>query len=382
MQKNWYDHDFRLGIIGGGQLGRMVIQEAISYNVHVYCLDSDPTAPCSVCATGFTVGSLNDYDAVYNFGKDKDVITVEIENVNIDALEQLEKEGKKVFPQPRVLRLIKDKGLQKQFYRDNNIPTAEFHLVENRGEVEQYISEFPFMMKLREGGYDGRGVTPLIKEEDLTTAFNEPSVLEKFIDFEKELSVIVARNEKGEIKTFPTVECEFNHEANLVEFLFAPADISDEIENKAQELAKQIIEKLDMVGLLAVEMFLTKDGRIMINEIAPRPHNSGHHTIESNVTSQFEQHMRSILNMPLGSTKIIRAGVMVNLLGEAGFQGKPVYENMDEIISWEGVHVHLYGKEMMKPFRKMGHITITSNDIEEAKELGLKVKETIKVKAR
>lgn len=382
MQKNWYDHDFRLGIIGGGQLGRMVIQDAISYNVHVYCLDPDPTAPCSVCATGFTVGGLNDYDAVYNFGKDKDVITVEIENVNIDALEQLEKEGKKVFPQPRVLRLIKDKGLQKQFYQDNNLPTAPFYLVKDKSEVEKYRSEFPFMMKSREGGYDGRGVTPLMNDADMEHAFDVPSVLEKMIDFDKELSVIVARNERGEMKTFPTVECEFNPKANLVEFLFAPADISEKIEKEAQDLAKNVIEKLDMVGLLAVEMFLTKDGQILINEVAPRPHNSGHHTIESNVTSQFEQHMRSILNMPLGSTKITRAGVMVNLLGEDGYQGKPVYEKMDEVISWEGVHVHLYGKSMMKPFRKMGHITITHENIEEAKKLGLKVKETIKVKAR
>lgn len=379
MQKNWYDNDFKLGIVGGGQLGRMVIQEAISYNIHVYCLDPDSTAPCSVCAMGFTVGSLLDYDAVYNFGKDKDIITVEIENVNIDALEQLEKDGKKVFPQPRVLRLIKDKGLQKQFYLENHLPTAPFYLVNRKTDVLTFRSEFPFMMKLRQGGYDGRGVTPLRGDEDLTTAFDTPSVLEKFVDFDKELSVIVARNERGEIKAFPTVECEFNHEANLVEFLFSPADISSEIEQKAQEIAKRTIECLDMVGLLAVEMFLTRDGEILINEVAPRPHNSGHHTIECNVTSQFEQHLRSIVNMPLGSTKAVRAGVMVNLLGENGFEGKPIYENMDEIVSWEGVHTHLYGKAKMKPYRKMGHITIAGDNINDVKALGLKVKSTIKV---
>jgi len=381
MQTKWYGEDFRLGVLGGGQLGRMLIQEAINYNVYVYCLDPDPAAPCSHYAHGFTAGSLQDYDTVYQFGKDKDVITVEIEHVNIEALEQLEKEGKKVFPQPRVLRLIQDKGLQKQFYRDQRLPTAPFYLTENKEDVKKYISEFPFMMKMRKGGYDGKGVTPLRTETDIETAFEVPSVLEKMVDFQKELAVIVARNEKGEIKSFPTVECEFNPKANLVEFLFAPASVSEEIENKAQELAKQVIEKLDMVGLLAVEFFLTKEEELLINEIAPRPHNSGHHTIECNITSQFEQHMRSILNLPLGSTKIIQAGVMINLLGEEGFEGKAVYRNLEEIMSWEGVHTHIYGKAKTKSFRKMGHITIAGENLETVKALGLKVKETIRVES-
>lgn len=381
MQKKWYGKDFRLGIIGGGQLGRMLIQEAINYDVYIYSLDPNPDASCAHCANGFTIGSLNDYDAVYEFGKSMDVITVEIENVNIEALEQLEKEGKKVFPQPRVLRLIKDKGLQKQFYLDNQLPSSTFHLVEGKEDLKQYVFEFPLMMKLRTGGYDGRGVTPIRTIDDFDNAFDAPSILENMIDFEKELSVIVARNENGEVKTYPTVECEFNPKANLVEFLFAPAAISEEIEQEAQAIAKEVIEKLDMVGLLAVEMFLTKEGVILINEIAPRPHNSGHHTIECNVTSQFEQHLRSILNLPLGSTKITRAGVMVNLLGEEGFEGKPIYRHLEEVMSWEGVHTHIYGKDMMKPYRKMGHITIAGDDLEKVKTLGLKVKNTVKVEA-
>lgn len=381
MQTKWYGKDFRLGIVGGGQLGRMLIQEAINYDVYVYSLDPSSEASCAHCANGFTVGSLNDFDAVYNFGKNMDVITVEIENVSIEALEKLEQEGKKVFPQPHILRLIKDKGLQKQFYVDNNLPTAPFYLVENKSEIEQYRSEFPFMMKLRTGGYDGKGVTPLRNDSDIDLAFETPSVLEKMVDFKKELSVIVARNERGEVKTFPTVECEFNPKANLVEFLFAPANISEEIETKAQALAKEVIEKLGMVGLLAVELFLTHDDQILINEIAPRPHNSGHHTIECNVTSQFEQHLRSILNLPLGSTKITRAGVMINLLGAEGFEGNAIYRNLEEIMSWEGVYTHIYGKTTTKPYRKMGHITIAGEDIEEVKKLGLKVKETISVES-
>lgn len=381
MQTKWYGKEFRLGVIGGGQLGRMLIQEAINYNVYVYCLDPDANAPCSQIANGFTVGSLLDYDAVYNFGKDKDVITVEIENVNIEALERLEKEGKKVFPQPRVLRLIKDKGLQKQFYIDNQLPTVPFYLVQNKEEVSNYIAEFPFMMKMREGGYDGKGVTPLRTASDLNHAFEVPSVLEKMVDFEKELAVIVARNEKGEISSYPVVECEFNPQANLVEFLFAPANVSAQVEEEAQAIARSVIEKLDMVGLLAVEFFLTKAGEILINEIAPRPHNSGHHTIECNVTSQFEQHLRSILNLPLGSTKIIQAGVMINLLGAEGFEGAAKYRNLEEIMSWEGVHAHIYGKATTKFFRKMGHVTITGDHIDEVKKKSLRVKETIKVEA-
>ncbi len=341
MQKIWYGHSSRLGMVGGGQLGRMFIQEAINFDVHVHVLDPDANAPCKHIAHSFTQGSLNDYDTLYTFGLDKDVLTVEIENVNIEALEALEKLGKKVFPQPRVLRIIKDKGIQKEFYKDHNIPTAPSQLTENLEDVKQLADQLPFVQKMRTGGYDGKGVQVLRTENDFAKAFETPSVIEEMIPFEKEISIIVARNEKGEMAVYPAVECEFSEEANLVEFLFAPADISNEIENKAIELAKSVIEKLEMVGILAVELFLTKDGSLLVNEIAPRPHNSGHHTIECNVTSQFEQHMRSVLNLPLGSTEILQAGAMINLLGEKGYEGDVYYEGLEKFIGKPGVHPHI-----------------------------------------
>ncbi len=379
MQKIWYGHSSRLGMVGGGQLGRMFIQEAINFDVHVHVLDPDANAPCKHISHSFTQGSLNDYDTLYNFGLDKDVLTVEIENVNIEALEALEKLGKKVFPQPRVLRIIKDKGIQKEFYKEHNIPTAPFQLTENLEDVKQLTSQLPFVQKMRTGGYDGKGVQVLRTETDFENAFETPSVIEEMIPFEKEISIIVARNENGEMAVYPAVECEFSEEANLVEFLFAPANISSEIENKAIKLAKSVIEKLEMVGILAVELFLTKDGSLLVNEIAPRPHNSGHHTIECNVTSQFEQHMRSVLNLPLGSTEILQAGAMINLLGEKGYEGDVYYEGLEKFLGKPGVHPHIYGKAQTKSFRKMGHITIAGKDLEKVKRLALEVKNGIRV---
>lgn len=379
MQKFWYGNSTRLGMIGGGQLGRMFIQEAINFDVQVHVLDPDTNAPCKHIAQSFTQGSLTDYDTLYNFGLDKDILTVEIENVNIEALEALEKLGKKVFPQPRVLKIIKDKGLQKQFYAEHSIPTAEFVLIESSDQLTQHVDFMPFMQKMRTGGYDGKGVQAIRTEADLNKAFEVPSVLEKMIPFVKELSVIVARNESNEMIVYPAVECEFSEEANLVEFLFAPANISAEIENKAADLAKLVIQKLDMVGILAVELFLTEEGELLVNEIAPRPHNSGHHTIECNVTSQFEQHMRSIFNLKLGSTDILQAGAMINLLGEKGFEGPVYYEGLEEFIGYPGVHPHIYGKAQTKPFRKMGHVTIAGKSLEEVKEVAHKVKKGIRV---
>lgn len=379
MQKIWYGHSSRLGMVGGGQLGRMFIQEAINFDVHVHVLDPDANAPCKHIAHSFTQGSLNDYDTLYTFGLDKDVLTVEIENVNIEALEALEKLGKKVFPQPRVLRIIKDKGIQKEFYKDHNIPTAPFQLTENLEDVKQLANQLPFVQKMRTGGYDGKGVQVLRTENDFEKAFETPSVIEEMIPFEKEISIIVARNENGEMAVYPAVECEFSEEANLVEFLFAPANISTEIEYKAIELAKSVIEKLEMVGILAVELFLTKDSSLLVNEIAPRPHNSGHHTIECNVTSQFEQHMRSVLNLPLGSTEILQAGAMINLLGEKGYEGDVYYEGLEKFIGKPGVHPHIYGKAQTKSFRKMGHVTIAGKDLIKVKELALEVKNGIRV---
>jgi 5-(carboxyamino)imidazole ribonucleotide synthase len=379
MQKKWYGNSFRLGMIGGGQLGRMFIQEATNFDVHVHALDPDPEAPCSTLASSFTQGNLTDYQSVLDFGKTKDVITVEIENINVDALEELERLGKKVFPQPRVLRIVQDKGLQKQFYIDHKIPTAEFVLIQDKSEITTHLSGFPYMQKLRKGGYDGKGVYPLRTEKDIENGFDAPCVLEKMIPFSKELSVIVARNEQGEIAVYPTVECEFNPTLNLVEFLFSPAEIAPNIEQQAQEIAQDIIRKLDMIGILAVEFFLTKEDELLVNEIAPRPHNSGHHTIECNITSQYEQHMRSVLNLPLGSTKIVQQGVMINLLGEEGYEGPAIYQGIEKAISLPGVKVHLYGKEKTKPFRKMGHVTVASSSLNEAKKTALEVMKLIKI---
>lgn len=373
--------NLKLGVLGGGQLGRMLIQDAISLNIPVHTLDPDADAPCKAVSHTFTHGSLQDFDTVYAFGKKADVLTIEIEHVNVDALEKLEAEGLPVYPQPAVLRIIQDKGLQKEFYRANNIPTAPFEIVSSKAEIAQHAASFPFMQKLRKGGYDGKGVTPLVDPANLSTAFDAPSVLEKFVDFEKELAVIVARNTKGEVKSFPVVDMEFNPEANLVEFLFAPAQISAAVEAEAQRIACEIAEKLGIVGLLAVELFLTRDGQVLVNEIAPRPHNSGHQTIEGNITSQYEQHLRAIFGLPLGDTAIVQPSVMVNLLGEKGFEGTAVYEGIEAVLREPGVYIHLYGKLMTKPFRKMGHVTITASTLDEARQRAHFVKNTLKVKA-
>lgn len=379
MKAKWYGDNLKLGIIGGGQLGRMFIQEAINYDVSVHILDGDGDAPCKTIATTFTHGIITDYDAVFNFGLDKDILTVEIENVSIEALEALEKMGKSIFPQPRVLKIIKDKGIQKQFYKDNHLPTADFILLENKVELNAYQNYLPAVQKMRTGGYDGKGVQILKSVDDISKGFDVPSVLEKMIPFTKELSVIVARNKSGEIAVYPAVECEFSPTANLVEFLFAPADISKEIETKAQQLAIEIITKLDMVGILAVEYFLLENDELLINEIAPRPHNSGHHTIECNYTSQFEQHLRAIMNLPLGNTDIILPGVMINLLGEEGFEGNAIYQGMEELMQEKGVYIHLYGKKTTKPNRKMGHLTVALPNLEEAKTKARAAKEKLKI---
>lgn len=378
MGKTQIGKSHSLAILGGGQLGRMFIQEAISYDVQVHIMENDENAPSAKIANSFTIGDITNFDDVYAFGKDKDVITVEIENVNIEALYKLESEGVEIYPQPHVLEMIKDKGLQKEFYIQNNIPTSPFNLVDKNTTKSELINAIPFVQKLRTGGYDGKGVIVVKSENDLVNSFTNPSIREHLIPFEKELSVIVARNKNGETAVYPTVECEFN-EANLVAFLFSPANITSSIEIKAQNLAIEVINKIGLIGILAVEFFLTTDGNLLVNEVAPRPHNSGHHTIECNVTSQFEQHMRSVLNMPLGSTETIQNGAMINLIGENGHTGPVFYEGINEIIKEKGVHVHIYGKDQTKPNRKMGHVTIASSTIEEAKSIANKIKSKIRV---
>lgn len=373
--------DLKIGVLGGGQLGRMMLQSAIDFNLDIHMLDPDPKAPCANIAASFTQGDLKDYDTVLAFGKDKDLITIEIEAVNTDALKALQADGKKVFPQPEIIEMIQDKRKQKTFYKANRIPTADFILTENKAEVLANKDFLPAVNKLGKGGYDGQGVQILKSEADLKKAFEAPSLLEKLIDFKKELSVIVARNEAGEVKCFPLVEMAFHPTANLVEFLFAPAEVSEATEEKAYQLATDVINQLDMVGLLAVEMFLTQEDEVLVNEIAPRTHNSGHQTIEANITSQFEQHLRAILNLPLGATDLIRPAAMVNVLGEDGYTGNAQYEGLKDLMDLPGVHLHLYGKKITKPFRKMGHITLTDTDVASLKQKALKVKEILKVKA-
>lgn len=372
--------DLKLGILGGGQLGRMLIQESINYNITTYVMDPDKEAPCKDLCRKFVHGSLTDFEAVYNFGKEVDILTIEIEKVNVDALEKLEKEGLTVYPQSRVIRLIQDKGIQKQFFKENDIPTAPFQVFGNKQELISANVPFPYIQKLRRDGYDGRGVKTIKSASDLEKAFEEPCLIEELIDFDKELSVIVSRNEDGEIKTFPCVEMEFNAEANLVEFLISPSTLDFEILQKADQLAIKIADDLKIVGILAVELFLTKKGDILVNEIAPRPHNSGHQSIEGNYTSQYEQLLRAIFNLPPGDTRAISNSVMINLLGEKGYEGAAEYEGLHEVLELEGVYIHLYGKKFTKPFRKMGHVTIMDDDRQKAIEKARFVQNKIKVK--
>jgi 5-(carboxyamino)imidazole ribonucleotide synthase len=378
--KKSFHQNFKLGILGGGQLGRMLIQSGIDFNIPFSILDPDSHSPCATLGE-FHVGKLTDFETVIKFGSTCDIITIEIENVNTAALKELKRQGKKVYPQPEVIELIQDKRVQKEFYKKNNIPTAEFILTENAKDVSANKNFLPAVNKLGKEGYDGRGVQILRTEQDLPKAFDAPGLLEKLIDFDKEISVIVARNPSGEIKTFPVVEMVFHPVHNLVEYLFAPASIPKAIEAKADSIARDIISRLNMIGLLAVEMFVTKSGEVLVNEIAPRPHNSGHQTIEGNVTSQYEQHLRAILDLPLGDTQTVSPSAMVNLLGEDGFNGPALYEGFDEVARISGVHVHLYGKRVTKPFRKMGHVTILDRDLENLKKKADFVKETLKVKA-
>ncbi len=372
---------FKLGVLGGGQLGKMLIQSAMDFGIELHVLDPDPNASCSNYCKHFSVGSFQDYDSVYQFGKNMDVVTIEIENVNVAALKQLATEGVAVYPQPEIIELIQDKGLQKQFFVQNAIPTAPFVFIHQKEELEKYTDSFPAIQKLRKAGYDGKGVFKINSAEDIAKGFSEPSILEERIDFEKELAVIVARNAKGDITAYDVVEMEFSPTLNLVELLFSPAKITPEQEQNAKEIAMRVMDKLQMVGLLAVEMFLTKSGEILVNELAPRPHNSGHHTIEACVTSQYEQHLRAILNLPLGDTKLLQAAVMINILGDVGYTGPAKYIGLDAITADSQVHVHLYSKAITKPHRKMGHVTILDSELEKAIDKAKFVQSKLKIQA-
>ena len=362
MSSNSLFKGFTLGILGGGQLGRMLIQPCINYNIKTAVLDPDPEAPCNGVCTEFHQGSFKDYDDVIRFGDKVDMLTIEIEHVNVDALEELERRGKTIFPQPSVLRIVQDKGLQKQFYKANHIPTSDFVLIDHEDELKDHIHLLPFFQKTRTSGYDGRGVKGIFVPEDFQEALAGPSLLEKKVDYDKEIAVIVAQSATGETAVYPVVELVFHPRQNLLNYLASPAAISDGVAEKAKKIALDIIHKLNMTGILAVEMFVTPDEEVLVNEIAPRPHNSGHHTIEANITSQYEQHLRAILGLPLGASDAIHPSIMINLLGEPGYEGEAIYSGLDEVLKIRGVYIHLYGKTITRPYRKMGHITITGSD--------------------
>ncbi len=381
--KNYFSSHFKLGVLGGGQLGRMLLSETQKFDIYTVILDASADAPCSQICNEFHQGDLLDYQTVYEFGKKVDLLTIEIENVNIDALDDLEKEGLTIYPKPKNLRIIQNKAQQKHFYADHNIPTADFfhyaYLEELKHSYENDIIDFPFVWKSARFGYDGNGVKIVRSYEDLETLPVGECIAEKLIPFKNELAVIVARNKEGEIKTYPVVEMEFHPEANQVEYVICPGRIEEKVAQKAREVALQVANAFDFVGLLAVEMFQTVDDKILVNEVAPRTHNSGHYSIEASFTNQFEQHLRSILNLPLGNTDSKVAGVMVNLVGSEGYTGSVFYENIEKILEMEGVTPHIYGKKTTKPFRKMGHVTITHKDVNIARKIAENVKETINV---
>ncbi|MCB0449958.1 MAG: 5-(carboxyamino)imidazole ribonucleotide synthase [Confluentibacter sp.] len=380
---NYFSSNFKLGILGGGQLGKMLLNDTRKFDIYTCVLDASDEAPCKIASNEFHLGNLMDFDAVYNFGKQVDVLTIEIENVNVDALEALEKLGKKVYPSSKTLRTIQNKATQKLFYVDHNLPTAPFSRFAYLSEIEDTINngglKFPFVWKAAQFGYDGNGVKVVRTISDLEGLPKGECIAETVVPFKNELAVIVARNASGETKTFPVVEMEFHPEANQVEYVICPARISEEVAKKAIDIALKTSKAFNHVGLLAVEMFQTENDDILINEVAPRPHNSGHQTIEASYTSQFEQHLRAILNLPLGRTDSKVGGVMVNLVGAEGFSGNVVYKNIESIMKMEGVTPHIYGKKQTRAFRKMGHVTIVNENLNEARRIAEEVKKTIKV---
>ncbi|TDD95583.1 5-(carboxyamino)imidazole ribonucleotide synthase [Flavobacterium cellulosilyticum] len=380
---NYFSSNFKLGILGGGQLGKMLLFDTRKFDIQTYVLDPSDEAPCKIACNNFFKGDLMDFETVYNFGKLVDVLTFEIELVNIKALEKLESEGIKVFPSPKTLKLIQNKGVQKDFYAKNNIPTSDYKRFDNLKKLVVQILDsklkFPFVWKCTQFGYDGTGVKIIRCIEDLDNLPDVECIAEAMIPFKNELAVIVCRNPSGDIKTYPVVEMEFHPEANQVEYVICPARIDNKVATKARAIALDVSEKFNHVGLLAVEMFQTENDEILINEVAPRPHNSGHYSIEASYTSQFENHLRAILNLPLGNTDSKVAGIMVNLVGAEGFSGDVVYENIEKIMSWNGVTPHIYGKKQTRPFRKMGHVTIVNEDINKARKIAEEVKNTIRV---
>lgn len=380
---NYFSSDFKLGILGGGQLGKMMLYETRKYDIQTNVVDPNPEAPCKIACDYFKTGDLMDFDTVINFGRKVDVLTFEIEGVNVEALKQLQNEGIKTYPSAETLEKIQNKGIQKNFYKKHQIPTADFEVFSNKKELisalENSKINLPFVWKSTTGGYDGKGVSVIKNKEALNDLPDAECIAENLVPFKNELAVIVARSASGEVKTYPVVEMEFHPTANQVEYVICPARIEDSVAQKARELAVKVSEAFEHVGLLAVEMFQTENDEILINEVAPRPHNSGHYSIEASYTNQFEQHIRAILDLPLGNTDSKVGGIMVNLVGDANHEGEVVYENIEKIMKMPGVTPHIYGKKITRPFRKMGHVTIVNKDLAEARKIAEQVKNSIKV---
>ena len=379
---NYLASNFTLGIIGGGQLGKMLCQVTSRLSINTNILDPSDDSPCKNLCSSFSLGNLMDFKSVYDFGKQCDLVTYEIEHINVDALEKLENEGIKVYPSSSTLRIIQDKNLQKEFFIKNNIPTANFSYHRSLSILDVNDLVFPCVWKKTKFGYDGYGVKILKSEKDLENLPESEFIIEKMIPFEKELATTIARNERGEIEIFPIVEMMFNEISNQVEFVICPAQIDDILIEKAKQVALSVSNSFKQVGLLAVEMFLTKSGEILVNEVAPRPHNSAHYSIENCINSQFDQHINSILNLPLGCSKSNVYAIMANLVGSKGFSGDVVYEGIEEALKYDNVKIHIYGKKKTKPNRKMGHITVIDNDLKEGLSKAKKIKELIKIKAK
>ena len=376
---NYFSSSFKLGILGGGQLGKMLLTETHKWDIHTCILDPSIHAPCAAVCDEFTQGNFNDYETVYNFGKKVDLLTVEIEHINIKALYQLQKEGLKIHPQPEILEIIKHKGLQKDFYVKHKIPTASYQRFETKNDFINQAFEYPIVWKSAQFGYDGTGVKVIKNKTELQKLPDVPSIIEEFIPIEKEYAVIVARNKSGEIKSYPVVEMEFHPMANQVEYVLCPANITKIFDEKIQKITYQVAAAFKHIGLLAVEFIMNKKGEILVNEVAPRPHNSGHYSIEASYTNQFEQHLRAILNLPLGKTDNKLAGIMVNLVGEDNYSGEVIYLGFDTLLAMEGVTPHIYGKKLTRPFRKMGHVTVVHKNIKKAKKIAEEVKNSIRV---
>lgn len=376
---HYFSSSFKLGILGGGQLGKMMLYDTRKFDIHTHVMDSNPQAPARQAADRFVEGDIMDFDQVVAFGRTVDLLTIEIETVNVDALETLVKEGVNVYPQPEVLRRIQNKGVQKDFYTAHEIPTAAYTRYGKTSEISESAHSLPYIWKSCTGGYDGKGVQVVRSHQDLKKLPDVSCIVEAMIPFKNELAVIVARTPSGEVKTYPVVEMEFHPEANQVEYVICPARIDPQVAKKARDVASKVSEAFGHVGLLAVEMFQTEDDEILVNEVAPRPHNSGHYSIEGAYTNQFEQHLRAILDLPLGATTTKAPAVMVNLVGAEGHTGPVIYKNMRSILELSGVTPHIYGKKQTRPFRKMGHITIIDEAIEQARATAAKVKQAIEV---